>query len=344
MVTPVAETRSPWVALRQRALGHSMDLGIRALSRAGRLLPAARDYLEPVVTHANIPYLGTGARAHVLDVVRPRAHVGEPLPVVLYLHGGGFRILSKDTHWMMAGAFGARGYLVFNANYRLSGEAPYPAAVEDAAAALLWVLDHAHEHGGDSARVVLAGESAGANLVTALTVACCFARAQCGTEALVARGFVPTAVAALCGLLEVSRWSRFEAIPMPGYARDRIDQVCRGYLGDRADDSGAHLDLANPLTVLERDEQPVRALPPFAASVGTADPVLDDTRRLERALARRGIRHHVSYHPSEPHAFQAMIWRDEARRSWRELFAFLDAVVPAQSQPTRVVESTISSR
>ena len=333
---PLVRRRS--AALRQRLVGAGLDFGLRTLSRFGRLLPSSRPYLEAVTTEANVPYLGTGARAHVLDVVRPRSHAGEPLPVVLYLHGGGFRILSKDTHWMMAGAFGARGFLVFNANYRLSGEAPYPAAVEDAAAALAWVLDHADQYGGDPSRVVLAGESAGANLACALTVASCFARDEPLARALAARRFVPAAVVAMCGLLEVSRWERFADVSMPQYARDRIDQVCRAYLGEHAGGAGTHLDLANPLAVLESDAMPERPLPPFVASVGTLDPVLDDTRRLERALARRGVRHHVSYHPHEVHAFQALIWRSEARRAWRELFEFVEPVV--QSQPTRVREST----
>jgi len=297
------------------------------MSMAGRFHPAARPYLEPVETVATVPYRGTGSSAHVLDIVRPRAHADAPRPVVLYLHGGGFRILSKDTHWMMAGAFGAHGYLVFNANYRLSGEAAYPAAVEDAAAALAWVVAHAEEHGGDPSRIVLAGESAGANLVTALAVACCFTRSEPWLGGLLQSGCAPRAVVAMCGLLEVSRWSRFEAMPMPGFARDRIDQICRAYLGGSAADTGEHLDLANPLTVLESDARPARPLPPFAASVGTADPVLDDTRRLERALAWRGVQHHVSYHYGEPHAFQAMVWRHEARRCWRELFAFLVPLV-----------------
>lgn len=327
MGIPVPLSRRRGAALRQRLVGATLNVGLRTISRLGRLLPSSRPYLEAVTTEANVPYLGTGARAHVLDVVRPRSHAGEPLPIVLYLHGGGFRILSKDTHWMMAGAFGAHGFLVFNANYRLSGEAPYPAAVEDAGAALAWVLDHAEQYGGDPSRVVLAGESAGANLACALAVASCFEREEPIARDLAARGFVPAAVVAMCGLLEVSGWERFDAISMPQIARDRIDQVCRAYLGDHAGRNGAHLDLANPLSVLESDAALVRPLPPFVASVGTRDPVLDDTRRLERALARRGVRHHVSYHADEVHAFQALVWRPEARRAWRELFEFLEPLV-----------------
>lgn len=321
--------------MRQRAVGRGLDLGLRTLSRAGRLHPASRPYLEAIETTRDIPYRDGTNPAHRLDVVRPRASAPGLRPVVLYLHGGGFRILSKETHWMMAGAFASHGYVVFNANYRLSGEACFPAAIEDAARALGWVLDHAARWGGDPARVVLAGESAGANLVTALTVGCCWRRSETCVDGLFERSFVPRAVVPMCGILEVSRRHRFAEIPMPTFARDRIEQVCVGYLGTAAEDRGSHLDLANPLTVLEGDSQPARPLPPFAASVGTRDPILDDTRRLERALAARSVRHHVSYHFGEPHAFQALVWRSEARRAWRELFAFLDPVVAADAGALR---------
>ncbi len=313
--------------LRRRVVGHALDVGLRTAATVGRWHPASRPYIEPVETVSDIAYRPTGNPAHRLDVTRPRAGAGDRRPAVLYLHGGGFRILSKETHWMMAGAFAAHGFVVFNANYRLSGEAPFPAAVEDAASAYLWVLEHAAEWGGDPSRIVLAGDSAGANLVTALTVACCFERSEACVHGVFERGVVPRAVVPMCGLLEVSRWQRYDAVPMPRFVRDRLDAVCTGYLGPRAGDEGPHLALANPLTVLESDLAPERPLPPFASSVGTRDPVLDDTRRLERALARRGIRHHVTYHAGEPHAFQALVFRREARRCWHELFEFLDPIV-----------------
>src|SRR5690606_5988723 len=114
---------------------------------------------------------------HRLDVYRP-AHAEGPRPVVLYVHGGGFRILSKETHWLMGLYFARRGYVVFNIGYRLAPKHPFPAALEDSADALGWVVQNAHRYGGDPTRLVLAGESAGANLVTSLTLACCYRREE----------------------------------------------------------------------------------------------------------------------------------------------------------------------
>src|SRR6266568_8892552 len=155
--------------LRMKAGALFVDNAFRGLSRLGRLHPRADPGRHGVEVLRDIAYLPTGQRAHTLDVYRPRDRSG-PLPVVLYVHGGGFRILSKETHWLMALAFARRGFIVFNINYRLAPLEPYPAAIADACAAYVWVERNAARYGGDTSRLVLAGESAGANLVTALTL------------------------------------------------------------------------------------------------------------------------------------------------------------------------------
>src|SRR5262249_2103530 len=147
------------------------------LTVLGRLHPDANPQRHRIEVERDIPYLPTGDRAHLLDVYRPTSSDG-PLPVVLYVHGGGFRILSKDTHWVMGLSFASKGYLVFNINYRLAPRAPFPAALEDTCAAFAWVVRHAARWNGDVGRMVLAGESAGANLVTALSVATSYRRPE----------------------------------------------------------------------------------------------------------------------------------------------------------------------
>ena len=109
-----------------------MDGFFRGISRAGLLHPSARPERHGVEVLRDIAYLDTGRPEHRLDVYRPRrASTTENVPVVLYVHGGGFRILSKDTHWVMGLAFARRGYLVFNIGYRLAPAHPYPAALSD---------------------------------------------------------------------------------------------------------------------------------------------------------------------------------------------------------------------
>ena len=242
------------------------------------------------------------------------------------MHGGGFRILSKDTHWVMALAFARRGFVVFNVDYRLAPRHPFPAALDDLSRAYAWVVAHAAEHGADVGRLVLAGESAGANLVTALTAAACFARDEPYARRVFETGVVPRAVLPACGLHQVSDPGRF-ARRKPTLSRflvDRIEEVSTAYLRHHDDHAAPVMDLADPLRLLERDDAPARALPPFFLTCGTADPILDDTRRLHAALTRRGVASEARYYPGEPHAFHAMVFRERAREHWRDTWDFLD--------------------
>ena len=85
-----------------------------------------------------------------------------PLPIVVFIHGGGWRSGDPHDYRFIARALAPQGYAVVLAGYRLYPKARYPGMLEDGAAALRWVSDHAATLGGDPKRVVLMGHSAGA--------------------------------------------------------------------------------------------------------------------------------------------------------------------------------------
>jgi acetyl esterase len=294
-------------------------------ARIGRLHPHAAPSRHKLELIRNIPYQQSSNPAHLLDIYRPLDQA-KPLPVVLYLHGGGFRILSKDTHWLMGLAFGRRGYLVFNANYRLAGEARYPAAVEDVCAAYCWVREHAAEFGGDPDRIVLAGESAGANLAVVLSTILCWNRAEPFAAATFKQGAAPLAVAAACGVYQVSDIERLQRRKpkMARFVVDRLTEVEHAYLGPDAPKPGNPiLDLADPAVFLEKNLPSDRPLPPFFLPVGTADPLLPDTRRLAAALQAYGAIAQARYYERELHAFHAFVFRKQARQCWLDTGTFL---------------------
>ncbi len=308
--------RSPFSLLSNGAL--------TALARVGRLHPRARPSEHGVDVIRDIPYRpGSASPAHLLDIYRPRSRPG-PWPVVFYVHGGGFSLLSKDTHWLMGLAFARHGYLVVNISYRLAPRHPFPAAVEDVCAAWEWMAAHVEALGGDLGRVAAAGESAGANLVTALTLATCTRRPEPWARRAFDTGITPHATLPFCGILQVSEPGRFAVRrAMPPWLTGAIRNVSDVYL--QRQDHGDSLDLADPLVVLERGGfAPARALPPFFAAVGTRDPLLDDTRRLEKALGDLGVPCEARYYPGGIHAFHALVWSRDARRCWRDALAFLD--------------------
>jgi acetyl esterase len=195
------------VRMRRKATMFAVDRFFYGLAALGALHPLARPERHDLVRTRDILY-GDEA-VHRLDVWRPEK--GPVKGAVFYVHGGGFRILSKDTHWVMALMFARAGYVVFNVDYRLAPAHPYPAAISDVARAYAWVVDHAREYGADPKRIVLAGESAGGNLVTALTVATCFDRSEPWARDVFVRGVVPAAVLPACGLLQVTEPERFRS-------------------------------------------------------------------------------------------------------------------------------------
>jgi len=107
--------------------------------------------------------------------LRLRAYVPagrSPHPVLLFFHGGGFVLGTLDEFDVFATrlAEGA-GSLVLSVDYRLAPEHRFPAAADDAAAALRWAAAHAGEVGGDASRLAIAGDSAGANLAVVAALA-----------------------------------------------------------------------------------------------------------------------------------------------------------------------------
>jgi len=318
---------------RKRAGGVAVDGFFRGLANLGQLHPLAKPARHGVEVLRDVPYQAGGQGEHRLDVYRPLANRGPApgkRPAMLYIHGGGFRILSKETHWVMGLGFARRGFVVFNVNYRLAPRHPFPAALHDVAAALQWLDQHAAEYGADLDQLVIAGESAGANLATSLTLSTCFERNEPFAQAAFAVGRVPKAVLPMCGILQVTDPERFRQ-RRPGrvgnFLQDRLNEVSVGYLGAERLQPHPDWHLADPLLVLEGADQPVRPLPPFFAGVGTADVLLDDTRRLHAALTARQVHSEVRYYPRQVHAFHAMAFLPEARAAWGHQIDFLERVL-----------------
>lgn len=318
------------VRLRRRAGAAVVDSFFCGASRLSKLHPQSKPEKHGLECIKDVPYTETNQRHHLLDIYRPAPTTGaadaqsEPLPIVLYLHGGGFRILSKDSHWMMALAFARRGCIVFNINYRLAPKHRFPAAIEDACAAYEWVVANAAKYGGDPSRIALAGESAGGNLVASLALASSYKRPEPYARRVWDTGVQPKVVMPACGLHQVTDPNRFlRRWPKMGkLADDRVVEVTDAYLGSA--DHGDAIALADPLVHFESGETPHRPLPAFFLGCGTADPLIDDTRRLAAALRTLGAHAEDRYYEGEPHAFHAAVLTTNAKRFWGHTYRFLD--------------------
>ncbi|MEU9592117.1 alpha/beta hydrolase [Streptomyces sp. NPDC048193] len=142
-------------------------------------LPPAAHPADGVRLLRAVPYaVHDGGRPLELDVWLPEETPGEPLPVVVFVHGGAWRTGLRDDpgprfRTWRPGPFArlARaGFAVVCPDYRLSGEAVFPAPLHDLGAALEWLRTRAADLGIDPERVVAWGESAGGHLAALLAL------------------------------------------------------------------------------------------------------------------------------------------------------------------------------
>lgn len=151
---------------------------------------------QQVVVHQGLAYK-SGAELSdyerercVLDLYTPAGASG--FPVLVWFHGGNITAGDKAeaTQVEIARTFAARGIAVAAVNYRLSPRVRFPAYVEDAAAAVAWVLDHIPEYGGDAQAVFVSGHSAGAYLASMVGLDSAYLHAH-GREIGELAGLVP---------------------------------------------------------------------------------------------------------------------------------------------------------
>jgi acetyl esterase/lipase len=110
----------------------------------------------------DIPYVPNGHERQVLDVYAP-AHA-RGLPVVFWIHGGGWQAGDKSDVKLKPEWFMGKGFLFVSTNYRLLPGVDMGALIRDVAKAFGWMHSHIAEYGGDPKRVLVGGHSAGAQL------------------------------------------------------------------------------------------------------------------------------------------------------------------------------------
>jgi len=139
-----------------------------ALPPGGRPGGAGGVATGPAATYADVAYASTSA-SQVLDIWLPEGATG-PVPLVIFIHGGAFQGGDKSMEAGNVASVLAAGYAAASVNYRLSGEALFPAGVQDVKAAVRFLRANAAEYGFDPDRLATWGESAGGHLATMVGV------------------------------------------------------------------------------------------------------------------------------------------------------------------------------
>ncbi|WP_458317719.1 alpha/beta hydrolase [Mycolicibacterium brisbanense] len=221
-----------------------------------------------------------------LRVYRPPTADGTTLPVVVFIHGGGWSVGDLDTYDGIARDHAVRAHaVVVSVEYRLAPEHPFPAAVDDAWAATQWVAAHAAELGADPDRLAVAGDSAGGNLSAVMAQ---LARDAGGPAIRFQLLWYPATTG------DTSLPSFKENADAPILDLAAVKGFTKWYVSK-------DVDLTNPpATLLPARAESLADLPPAYIATAGHDPLRDDGARYAELLRAAGV-------PVELHVAETLV-------------------------------------
>jgi len=227
---------------------------------------------EGVQAHRDLAYVADGHERHKLDLYVPEKTDG-PLPLIIWVHGGGWQNGSKDGCPPLRNGYAGRGYAVASLNYRLSQHAPFPAQIEDCKAAIRWLRAHAREYHLDPDRFGVWGSSAGGHLVALLGTSGDVKAFEVGANL-----DQSSRVQAVCDYYGPTD---FTAIPTTPAANSAESKLLGGPIMEKPDLAKR----ASPVTFVSRNN------PPFLIVHGDKDPTvpINQSQLLFDALKQAGV-------------------------------------------------------
>lgn len=231
-----------------------------------------------VQVEREIPYASTDNPRQRLDLYLPKMRKGDaPLPVIVNIHGGAFRVGDKSMGVAEILRFVSSGeYAVVSINYRLSGEAIWPAQIHDCKAAIRWVRANAEKYRLDPDRIGVIGASAGGHLVAMLGTA--------GRDTQLEGDLGPNREVSSAVRCVVDQFGPTDLLAMGG-SHDEAESPESLLIGAPLQDRKDLAKAASPISYVTKDD------PPFLILHGTEDPLVpfNQSERLAAALKSAGV-------------------------------------------------------
>jgi arylformamidase len=237
---------------------------------------------------SNIPYTDPADERQVLDVYAPDG--ARDLPVVFWIHGGGWQTGDKTDVQIKPRAFAERGFLFVSTNYRLLPHVEMGVLIRDVAKALGWVHRNIARHGGDPKRILVMGHSAGAQLAALL----------CTDDRYLKEEMVPLEVLKGCVPVDGDTYD-VPAIIMTEEVRRTVHGLPLPEFGHRAkfgNDPRRHRDFSTVTHIVRG-----KSIPPFLILHVAGHPdVTAQAQRLAAVLKEAGIPVKVFGAPQTTHS------------------------------------------
>lgn len=256
--------------------------------------PVQKTALPPALvasleSHPNLTYARYGDRALQLDLFRPATR-GTPLPAIVCIHGGGWSKGERSSQSLLAQALAARGFVTVTISYRLSGEAKFPAAIQDAKAAVRWLRANAVTYGIDPAAIGVTGLSAGGHLAALLAT-------SSGVHELEGDGGNAGQSSAVQAGVAMGAQSDLASARIGELSRKPDDPFYRTFLGASQAEIPQTYALASPRRHLDKND------PPLAFMCGELDDASTRAEEMRHDLLRLGVATGLTVIPQAPHAF-----------------------------------------
>ena len=226
---------------------------------------------------ADVPYVPNGHERQAVDIYTPENPAGGSLPVMFWIHGGGWQAGDKTDVALKPKALTERGFVFVSTGYRLLPEVTMDELTDDIAKSLGWVYKNIAKHGGDASRIFVGGHSAGAQL----------AALMCTDDRYLEREGVPFEVLQGCVPVDGDTYD-IPKIIMTAELRTALyggKQPTFGHRQKFGNDPEKHLDFSAVTHVAKG-----KGIPPFLLLYFSGNP---DTRaqagRLESVLKTAGV-------------------------------------------------------